>query len=103
MRALPELLRTDCGRGPLAGFAEERVGAYCGRTRRLNSPGKTTLGGSQVVILGVAGSSPVSHPAGGRPFSAFHHLRFVGALQPYCNPYIPSPLCNRAAKRVAPD
>ena len=32
----------------------------------------------QVVILAVAGSSPVSHPAGGRGFSLSHLLFFGG-------------------------
>src|SRR4051794_23575408 len=39
----------------------------------------------QVVILAVAGSSPVSHPAGGRVFSPSHLLHQPSPLHPYRN------------------
>lgn len=39
----------------------------------------------QVVILAVAGSSPVSHPAGGRGFLTLPPSAFLGTLHPYRN------------------
>jgi hypothetical protein len=39
----------------------------------------------QVVILGVAGSSPVTHPTGQRVFLAFWPSRLHKGLQRYCN------------------
>jgi hypothetical protein len=39
----------------------------------------------QVVILDVAGSSPVSHPAGGRVFLPSHLLHSPESLHPHCN------------------
>ena len=51
----------------------------------------------QVVILGVAGSSPVSHPAGGRVFLPSHHLRFSELLHPYRAAAKPGTTSNRAS------